>query len=92
MVNLVEDREVLHEYASDKQGYYQVLSTEGVIEALQKAIARHPPYPIPCLPPNAPYKLSQQFLEPIGGAPYTGVPPPHHPSPSLGLDSDMALS
>ena len=32
MVNLVEDWEVLQEYAGDKQGYYQVLSTDGVVE------------------------------------------------------------
>jgi len=32
LVNLVEDWEVLQEYAGDKQGYYQVLSTDGAIE------------------------------------------------------------
>lgn len=32
MVNLVENWEVLQEYAGDKQGYYQVLSTDGAIE------------------------------------------------------------
>ncbi len=32
MVNLVEDWEVLQEYAGDKQGYYQVLSTDGTVE------------------------------------------------------------
>ena len=32
MVNLVEDWEVLEVYAGDKQGYYQVLSTDGTIE------------------------------------------------------------
>lgn len=32
MVNLVEDWEVLEEYAGDKQGYYQLLGIEGNIE------------------------------------------------------------
>jgi hypothetical protein len=32
MVNLVEDWAVLEEYAGDKQGYYQLLSNEGVSE------------------------------------------------------------
>ena len=32
MVNLVEDWEVLEQYAGDKQGYYQVLSNDGTIE------------------------------------------------------------
>jgi hypothetical protein len=32
LVNLVENWEVLQEYAGDKQGYYQVLSTDGAIE------------------------------------------------------------
>ncbi len=32
MVNLVEDWEVLQEYAGDKQGYYQVLSMDGTVE------------------------------------------------------------
>ena len=33
MVNLVEDWEVLQEYAGDKQGYYQVLGIDGTVEA-----------------------------------------------------------
>jgi hypothetical protein len=32
LVNLVEDWEVLQEYAADEQGYYQVLNTYGAIE------------------------------------------------------------
>ena len=32
MVNLVEDWEVLEEYAGDKQGYYQVLGNVGTVE------------------------------------------------------------
>ena len=32
MVNLVDNWEVLEGYAGDKQGYYQVLSTNGTIE------------------------------------------------------------
>lgn len=39
MVNLVDDWEVLEEYAGDKQGYYQVLSTDGTIE-IRIAIGR----------------------------------------------------
>jgi hypothetical protein len=33
LVNLVEDWEVLQECAGDKQGYYQLLSTDGAVEA-----------------------------------------------------------
>jgi hypothetical protein len=33
LANLVEDWEVLQEYAGDKQGYYQILSTDGAVEA-----------------------------------------------------------
>jgi len=40
LVNLVEDWEVLQEYAGDKQGYYQVLSTDGAVEA-RVAIGKH---------------------------------------------------
>lgn len=32
MVNLVEDWEVLEGYAGDKQGYYKVLSSDGLVE------------------------------------------------------------
>lgn len=39
MVNLVDTWEVLEEYAGDKQGYYQVLSTDGTIE-IRIAIGR----------------------------------------------------
>jgi len=39
LVNLVDDWEVLEEYAGDKQGYYQVLSTDGTIE-IRIAIGR----------------------------------------------------
>ncbi|MEM2130629.1 MAG: hypothetical protein QXZ70_08545 [Candidatus Bathyarchaeia archaeon] len=39
MVNLVDDWEVLEEYAGDKQGYYQVLNTDGTIE-IRIAIGR----------------------------------------------------
>lgn len=33
MVNLVEDWEVLKNYSGDKQGYYQILATDGTVEA-----------------------------------------------------------
>jgi hypothetical protein len=33
LVNLVEDWEVLEEYAGDKQGYYQILANDGTVEA-----------------------------------------------------------
>jgi len=39
LVNLVDTWEVLEEYAGDKQGYYQVLSTDGTIE-IRIAIGR----------------------------------------------------
>ena len=32
MVNIVENWEVLEEYAGDKQGYYQVLDNDGTVE------------------------------------------------------------
>jgi hypothetical protein len=32
LVNLVEDWEVLQEYAGDKQGYYQLIGDEGTFE------------------------------------------------------------
>jgi hypothetical protein len=32
LVTLVEDWEVLESYAGDKQGYYQVLSSDGSVE------------------------------------------------------------
>ena len=37
MVNLVEDWEVLEEYAGDKQGFYQIL--EGYAEAVEIRVA-----------------------------------------------------
>ena len=39
MVNLVEDWEVLQEYAGDKQGYYQTLGDEGTVE-IRLAVGR----------------------------------------------------
>jgi hypothetical protein len=33
LVNLVEDWEVLEEYAGDKQGYYQILANDRIVEA-----------------------------------------------------------
>jgi hypothetical protein len=39
LVNLVEDWEVLESYAGDKQGYYQVLSNNGIVE-VRVAIGR----------------------------------------------------
>jgi hypothetical protein len=39
LVNLVEDREVLEEYAGDKQGFYQVLGEGEAIE-IRVAIGR----------------------------------------------------
>jgi len=32
MVNLIEDWDVLEEYAGDKQGYYQLLGDDGLVE------------------------------------------------------------
>ncbi|MCJ7761932.1 hypothetical protein MUP38_00570 [Candidatus Bathyarchaeota archaeon] len=32
MVNLVDDWEVLEEYAGEKQGFYQLLGVDGAIE------------------------------------------------------------
>ena len=37
MVNLVEDWEILEEYAGDKQGFYQIL--EGYAEAVEIRVA-----------------------------------------------------
>jgi hypothetical protein len=39
LVNLVEDWEVLEGYAGDKQGYYQVLGSDGSVE-VRVAIGR----------------------------------------------------
>jgi hypothetical protein len=39
LVNLVEDWETLEGYAGDKQGYYQVLNGDGVVE-VRVAIGR----------------------------------------------------
>ena len=39
MVNLVEDWEVLEEYAGDKQGYYQILYSANGVE-VRVAVAR----------------------------------------------------
>ncbi len=39
MVNLVEDWETLEGYAGDKQGYYQVLNNDGLVE-VRVAIGR----------------------------------------------------
>jgi len=32
MVNLIEDWEIMEEYAGDKLGYYQLLGDDGIIE------------------------------------------------------------
>ena len=40
MVNLVEDWEVLEEYAGDKQGFYQILEGYAVAVEIRVAIGR----------------------------------------------------
>ena len=54
MVNLVDDWEVLEEYAGEKQGFYQLLGVDGAIEIRvctgrlgfrkEFAVSRHVPY------------------------------------------------
>ena len=40
MVNLIEDWEVLEEYAGDKQGFYQILEGEAETVEIRVAIGR----------------------------------------------------